>query len=59
MADEQGSAIRQSPDDLARLLGVDVETIHEHIKSGAPVDDKGCLHMVCYVAWLIREMSNA
>lgn len=59
MADEQGSAIRQSPDDLARLLGVDVETIREHVRAGAPVDDKGCLHVVHYVAWLIREMSNA
>ncbi|MBN2375269.1 MAG: hypothetical protein JXD22_02620 [Sedimentisphaerales bacterium] len=53
MADEQGGAIRQSPDDLARLLGVDVAIIHEHVRAGAPVED-GKVHLIHYVAWLIR-----
>jgi len=55
---DQGSAIDMTPEDMARLLGVDVEVIREHARAGAPKDNKGRVHMIYYVAWLIRQTSK-
>ncbi len=53
MPDEHGSALLLTPTELARLLGVDVETILAHVEAGAPTDDAGRLHVIHYAAWLL------
>lgn len=51
-----GSVMLQTPEDLARLLGVDVETIEEHVRHGAPVDEQGRLNLIQYAAWMLRTI---
>ena len=57
MSDEKYGAICQTPDNLARLLGVDVDLIQEHVQAGAPVAD-GKIHLIHYVAWLVRKSNG-
>jgi len=50
-----------SPEDLARLLAaagpgrIPVEMIRADIAAGAPTNPDGTIHLVHYVAWLIKE----
>lgn len=50
---------------LARLLSgsgartAAEETIRRHLEAGAPTAADGRLNLVHYMAWLVREVSNA
>lgn len=53
-----------SPDDLARLLTaagpaqITIDMIQADIAAGAPTNPDGTLHLVHYVAWLIKELGR-
>ena len=34
------------------------ETIRRHVERGAPTASDGCINLVRYIAWLIREFST-
>ncbi len=44
--------------ELAGLLRVSEETIADHVTRGAPVDGKGRMNVVHYVAWLNQTMNE-
>lgn len=48
-----------SAEQLARLLGVPVETIRRHVQDGAPTGHDGTLNLVHYAAWLNRRLVAA
>lgn len=43
---------------LARLLGVPVETIRRHLADGAPQAADGTVNLVHYAAWLNRRLKE-
>lgn len=47
-----------TPDQLAHLLGVGVETIRRHAAMGAPVSVEGRMNLVHYAAWLNRQLGK-
>ncbi|MBI1374504.1 MAG: hypothetical protein GC159_17440 [Phycisphaera sp.] len=41
-----------TPQDLAKLVGVSVDTIRSDIDAGAPINRDGTINLVYYAAWL-------
>jgi hypothetical protein len=55
---------RLSPDDLARLLAAagskhgTSATVAADIDAGAPTNPDGTVNLICYAAWLVKEMAH-
>jgi hypothetical protein len=43
---------------FARLLGVSVEKVRDHIAAGAPTGPDGTINLVHYAAWLNKELGS-
>lgn len=51
--------IALSLDQVARVLGVKLEVIHNHVERGAPTASDGTMSLVHYAAWLNQQLSKA
>jgi len=53
-----------SVEQVARILTasgrqpVAVETIQADIDGGAPINPDGTVNLICYAAWMVKEMSG-
>jgi hypothetical protein len=45
-------------DEAAALLRVEAATVRGHVAAGLPTDERGRIHLVEYVAWMILELSQ-
>jgi len=45
-------------EEAARLLRIDAETVRGHVAAGLPVDDRGRIHLIEYVAWLVQRLGR-
>ena len=43
---------------LARAIGLPVETVHRHVAEGAPVGADGTINLIHYAAWLNRRLAS-
>jgi len=48
-----------TPEQLARMLAVPEEKVHEHLAAGAPVAADGTVNLVHYAAWLNKRLVTA
>jgi hypothetical protein len=44
---------------LARAIGLPVETVRQHVGEGAPVGADGTINLVQYAAWLNKRLVTA
>lgn len=44
---------------LARALGVPIETIRRHVEDGAPTSADGRVNLVHYAAWLNKQIRDS
>lgn len=43
---------------LARALGVPIETIRRHVEDGAPTAADGTINLIKYAAWLNKRLGS-
>jgi predicted transcriptional regulator len=43
---------------LARALGVAVETIRRHVEEGAPAGESGTINLIHHAAWLNKRLGS-
>lgn len=46
-------------EEVARLLSLPVDKVHEHVVRGLPTVADGRINLVHYAAWLNKEMGRA
>ena len=44
---------------LARAIGLPVETVHRHVAEGAPAGADGTINLIHYAAWLNKRLVTA
>ena len=44
--------------EAAALLRVETATVQEHLAAGLPTDERGRIHLVEYVAWLLVKLGE-
>ena len=43
------------PEQLARMLGLPIDHLRQHVAQGAPTNANGSINLVHYAAWLNRD----
>ena len=57
-ADGAVNPVALTVEQLARMLAVPAEKIHDHVAAGAPVAADGTINLVNYAAWLNCELGR-
>ena len=47
-----------TPQQLARMLGLPLDTVQKHLDRGAPAAADGRVNLVHYAAWLNKELKS-
>ena len=47
-----------TPETLAKMLGLQVDVVRNHIEQGAPVAQDGTMNLVQYAAWLNTRITH-